>query len=93
MPLAGLGARERAAALVLGALLLILAIAAPGFFSPANLRDILMANAAILIIALGMTMVVLTGEVDVSVGATLSAPPSAPSTAPWSARWACRRSW
>lgn len=72
MPLAGLGARERAAALVLGALLLILAIAAPGFFSPANLRDILMANAAVLIIALGMTMVVLTGEVDVSVGATFA---------------------
>ena len=72
MRLAGLGARERAAALVLGALLAILAIAAPGFFSPANLRDILMANAAVLIIALGMTMVVLTGEVDVSVGATFA---------------------
>jgi len=72
MRLAGLGARERAAALVLGALLAILAIAAPGFFSPDNLRDILMANAAVLIIALGMTLVVLTGEVDVSVGATFA---------------------
>ena len=72
MRLAGLGARERAAALVLAALLAILAIAAPGFFSPDNLRDILMANAAVLIIALGMTLVVLTGEVDVSVGATFA---------------------
>ena len=72
MRLAGLGARERAAALVLGALLAILAIAAPGFFSADNLRDILMANAAVLIIALGMTLVVLTGEVDVSVGATFA---------------------
>ena len=65
-------ARERAAALVLGALLAILAIAAPTFFSPDNLRDIVMANVAVQIIALGMTLVVLTGEVDVSVGATFA---------------------
>ncbi len=72
MRMPGLGARERAAALVLGGLLAILAIAAPGFFSPDNLRDVVMANAAVLIIALGMTLVVLTGEVDVSVGATFA---------------------
>ena len=58
--------------LSLGALLAVLAVAAPGFFSPDNLRDIVMANAAVLIIALGMTLVVLTGEVDVSVGATFA---------------------
>jgi rhamnose transport system permease protein len=72
MEVPGLGARERAAALVLGALLAVLAIAAPAFFSPDNLRDIVMANAAVQIIALGMTLVVLTGEVDVSVGATFA---------------------
>jgi rhamnose transport system permease protein len=72
MRVPGLGARERAAALVLGALLAVLAIAAPAFFSPDNLRDIVMANAAVQIIALGMTLVVLTGEVDVSVGATFA---------------------
>lgn len=65
-------AKERAAALVLGALLLVLALAAPTFFSPDNLRDIVMANTAVQIIALGMTLVVLTGEVDVSVGATFA---------------------
>ena len=65
-------AKEGAAALVLGALLLVLALAAPAFFSPDNLRDIVMANAAVQIIALGMTLVVLTGEVDVSVGATFA---------------------
>ena len=67
-----LGTRERAAALALGVLLVILAVAAPAFFSPDNLRDVLMANAAVQIIALGMTLVVLTGEVDVSVGATFA---------------------
>ena len=57
---------------MLSALLAVLAIAAPAFFSPDNLRDIVMANAAVQIIALGMTLVVLTGEVDVSVGATFA---------------------
>ncbi len=56
--------------MTLAALLLVLALAAPGFFSPANLRDVIMANAAVQIVALGMTLVVLTGHVDVSVGAS-----------------------
>jgi rhamnose transport system permease protein len=59
----------RPAALALGALLALLALAAPGFFDPANLRDVIIANAMVLIIAVGMTMVILTGQVDVSVGA------------------------
>jgi rhamnose transport system permease protein len=42
---------------------------APGFFDPANLRDVVIANAMVQIIAVGMTMVILTGQVDVSVGA------------------------
>jgi rhamnose transport system permease protein len=62
--------RERPAIVALAALVAVLAVAAPGFFSPANLRDIVMANAAVLIVALGMALVILTGEVDVSVGAT-----------------------
>jgi rhamnose transport system permease protein len=69
MHLPFVGARERPAALALLGFGLILAIAAPGFFSPANLRDVMMANAAVQIVALGMTLVILTGEVDVSVGA------------------------
>lgn len=59
----------RPAALALGALFALLVVAAPGFFDPANLRDVLIANAMVLIIAVGMTMVILTGQVDVSVGA------------------------
>jgi rhamnose transport system permease protein len=59
--------RPAAAALV--ALLALLALLAPGFFDPANLRDVVIANAMVQIIAVGMTMVILTGQVDVSVGA------------------------
>ena len=64
-----LGARERAAALGLVALGALLALLAPGFFSPGNLRDVVLANAAVQVIAIGMTIVVLTGHIDVSVGA------------------------
>lgn len=59
--------RPAAAALV--ALVGLLALLAPGFFDPANLRDVVIANAMVQIIAVGMTMVILTGQVDVSVGA------------------------
>lgn len=59
--------RPAAAAFV--ALLALLAVAAPGFFDAANLRDVVIANAMVQIIAVGMTMVILTGQVDVSVGA------------------------
>jgi rhamnose transport system permease protein len=45
-----------------------LAFLAPGFFSPDNLRDLLMANMPVLIVALGMTLVILTGQIDISVG-------------------------
>ncbi len=69
--LGGRFARERASALALALLFTLLALLAPRFFAPGNLRDVLMANAAVLIVALGMTMVVIAGEVDVSVGATL----------------------
>jgi rhamnose transport system permease protein len=49
-------------------LLLLLAVAAPGFFAPGNLRDLAVANAPVLIVAIGMTLVLLTGHVDISVG-------------------------
>jgi rhamnose transport system permease protein len=50
----------------------VLAIAAPRFFEPANLRDILVANLPVLIAALGATLVILTGEIDISVGSTFA---------------------
>ncbi|HEV8293001.1 MAG TPA: ABC transporter permease, partial [Tepidisphaeraceae bacterium] len=38
------------------------------FFSRGNLRDLALNNSATLIVAIGMTMVILAGEIDISVG-------------------------
>ncbi len=60
--------REISAAAAFAAILLLLAIVAPSFFSAGNLRDLLINNAPTLLIAIGMTMVILVGEIDISVG-------------------------
>ncbi|HJQ23091.1 MAG TPA: ABC transporter permease [Blastocatellia bacterium] len=60
--------RELAAALAYAVLLVLVAIVAPSFFSAANLRDLAINNAPALIIATGMTLVILVGEIDISVG-------------------------
>jgi rhamnose transport system permease protein len=65
----GIGARERAAAVGLVALGASLAALAPEFFAPGNLRDVILANAAVQVMAVGMTLLILTGQIDVSVGA------------------------
>ena len=59
--------RELPPAVALGALLLIVAFAAPLFFAPGNLRDLALNNAAALLVAVGMTLVILAGEIDISV--------------------------
>jgi rhamnose transport system permease protein len=48
-------------------LLTVLALRAPGFFEPANIRDMAVSNAPALIVAIGMTLVIVAGEIDVSV--------------------------
>src|SRR5215510_10182332 len=60
--------REFSSAAALAAVLLVLAVAAPSFFSSNNLRDLALNNIATLLVAIGMTMVILAGEIDVSVG-------------------------
>lgn len=45
-----------------------LAVEAPGFFAGANLRDLALANVPVLIVALGMTLVIVLGQIDISVG-------------------------
>ena len=59
---------EASAAIALITLLAIVAIAAPGFYSFANLRDLAISNSPALIVALGMTMVILIRQIDISVG-------------------------
>src|SRR6516162_6924822 len=60
--------RELAVVLAYLVLLLLGAVVAPSFFSFANWRDLVVNNAPVLIIAVGMTLVIVVAEIDVSVG-------------------------
>lgn len=60
--------RELSAALAYLALLAVVGVAAPSFFNAGNLRDLALNNAPALLIATGMTLVILVGEIDISVG-------------------------
>jgi rhamnose transport system permease protein len=52
--------------------LLLLAVAmlavAPGFYSAGNLRDMMLSNAPLLLVACGMTFVIIVAQIDISVG-------------------------
>jgi len=60
--------RELPPATALVAVLLAVLVVAPSFFGASNLRDLALNNAPVLIVALGMTLVILVGEIDISVG-------------------------
>jgi rhamnose transport system permease protein len=60
--------REASAGLAYALLLLIVGVIAPSFFNAGNVRDLAMNNAAVLIVAVGMTLVILVGQIDISVG-------------------------
>ncbi|MDQ3821055.1 MAG: ABC transporter permease, partial [Acidobacteriota bacterium] len=60
--------RELAAMVAYLLLLILVGVSAPSFFSAENLRDLAVNNAPTLLIAIGMTLVILVGEIDISVG-------------------------
>ena len=60
--------RELSAAIAYAVLLIAVGIVAPSFFGTGNLSDLIINNAPILLIAIGMTIVILIGEIDISVG-------------------------
>ncbi|MCU1325210.1 MAG: ABC-type transporter, integral rane subunit [Bryobacterales bacterium] len=60
--------RATAIAIFWALLLTTMALRAPSFFEFGNLRDIAVTNASALIVATGMTLVIIAGEIDVSVG-------------------------
>ncbi len=66
----GLGRYKREVSVALSYIVLVIlvAIVAPSFLQTANLRDLAMNNVSVLIVAIGMTLVILTGEIDISVG-------------------------
>jgi len=59
--------RELSAAMAYAALLVLIGIVSPSFFSAGNLRDLALNNAPVLLVAVGMTLVILVGEIDISV--------------------------
>lgn len=60
--------REISVAIAIVVLASVVAIAAPGYFARENLSDLFLANIPVLVVALGMTLVILTGQIDISVG-------------------------
>jgi rhamnose transport system permease protein len=64
--------RELSLVLVLVALALGLAAVAPGYFALENLSDLFLGNMPVLIVAIGTTIVILTGHIDISVGSVFA---------------------
>lgn len=64
--------RETSVALAILVVAAALALAAPGFFAPANLTDLLLGNLPVVLVAVGATLVILTGEIDISVGSVFA---------------------
>jgi ribose/xylose/arabinose/galactoside ABC-type transport system permease subunit len=60
--------RELSVAIAIAVLSAVLTAVAPGFFAGENLLDLFLANLPVLIVALGITLVIITGEIDISVG-------------------------
>ena len=64
--------RELSVALAILALAVVLIFAAPGYFALDNLRDLFLANVPVLIVALGATLVIVSGQIDISVGSVFA---------------------
>ena len=60
--------RKISAAIAFVVLLVAVGIITPSFFNGGNLRDLIINNAPTLLIAIGMTLVILVGQIDISVG-------------------------
>jgi rhamnose transport system permease protein len=67
-----IGVRERSVAIAIVALFAVLAALTDGFFSAANLTDLFLANVPVLIAAIGATLVIVSGEIDISVGSAFA---------------------
>ena len=59
--------------LIMIGLCIIFSIIAPSFFSPLNIRNLIIQNSHILIVAVGLSFVMMSGSLDLSVGYQMSA--------------------
>lgn len=64
--------RELSVAGALVLLLLVLAVRSPNFFDAANLRAVIVSDAPLIVAALGMTVVILARQIDISIGSQFS---------------------
>jgi rhamnose transport system permease protein len=64
--------RERSVAIAIVVLAAVLAVFTDRFFSAANLTDLFLANVPVLVAALGATLVIVSGEIDISVGSAFA---------------------
>ena len=64
--------RELAIGAVYAVMLLIVGFLAPGFFHTNNLRDLLVSGSLLLLPAIGMTIVILMAEIDISIGSQVA---------------------
>jgi rhamnose transport system permease protein len=64
--------REVSIAAVIVALGVVLGALAPGYFARDNLSDLFLGSMPVLIVALGTTLVILTGHIDISVGSVFA---------------------
>ena len=60
--------RELSVAAALGALLLLLAVAAPDFYKPGQLLTMLTTAAPVLLAAVGVALVIICRQIDISIG-------------------------
>jgi rhamnose transport system permease protein len=63
---------EAALAAVLVMAAALLRVEAPAFFSAGNLLDVLLASLPVLVVSIGATLVILVGEIDISVGSVFA---------------------
>jgi rhamnose transport system permease protein len=64
--------REISLLIVIVGLGLVLAAMTPGYFARENLSDLFLGNMPVLIAAIGTTLVILTGHIDISVGSVFA---------------------
>ena len=64
--------REISVGIAIVVLSILLAFVAPGFFTLQNQTDLLLTNMPVLIVALGMTLVILAAQIDISVGSVFA---------------------
>ena len=64
--------RERSVAIAIVVLGAVLSVFTERFFSAANLTDLFLANVPVLVAAIGATLVIVSGEIDISVGSAFA---------------------